>query len=117
MRLYNSILLRSLDRYKLTRGVSKRQSIPATRQVLQDSVMRDLNDWLLSIREKSRQIGEIAFRRTEKKRDEWRSISENDPILSSAGFNSALQRVYDEQDECLSHIDVTNYQSTRCIMN
>jgi exocyst complex component 6 len=70
------------------------------RQVLQDSVMADLKGWLLGIREKSRKIGEIAFRQTEGKREEWRRIAENDPILSSAVFNSALERVYDEQDDC-----------------
>ena len=76
------------------------QSIPATRQLLQDSVMADLKGWLLGIREKSRDIGEIAFRQTERKRDEWRRISEKDPVLSNAPFNSALERVFNEQDEC-----------------
>jgi exocyst complex component 6 len=76
------------------------QSIPATRQVLQDSVMGDLKGWLLGIREKSREIGEIAFHQTEVKREEWRKISETDAILSSATFNSALERVYNEQDDC-----------------
>jgi len=76
-----------------------RQSIPATRQLLQDSVMRDLKGWLLSIRENSKLVGEMAFRHIEKKREEWASLSEMDPILSNAGFNSALQRVFDEQDE------------------
>lgn len=77
-----------------------RQSIPATRQVLQDSVVADLQTWLLKIREKSKQIGELAFRHTEKKREEWRQISEQDTILSSATFNSALERIYCEQDNC-----------------
>jgi exocyst complex component 6 len=62
--------------------------------------MADLKGWLLGIREKSRDIGEIAFRQTEGKRQEWQRISETDPILSSAAFNSALERVYDEQDDC-----------------
>jgi hypothetical protein len=79
-----------------------RQSIPATRQLLQDSVMADLTGWLVGIREKSTDIGEIAFRQTERKRDEWRRISENDPVLSNASFNSALERVFDEQDDCTS---------------
>lgn len=64
--------------------------------------MRDLNDWLLSIRENSKQVGQIAFRQTEKKREEWRGRSETDPILSNASFNSPLQRVFDEQDECIN---------------
>jgi exocyst complex component 6 len=76
------------------------QSIPATRQVLQDSVMGDLKGWLLGIREKSRKIGEIAFHQTEVKREGWRKVSETDAILSSATFNSALERVYNEQDDC-----------------
>jgi exocyst complex component 6 len=63
--------------------------------------MRDLKGWLLSIREKSRQLGEIAFQTTTMKRDEWRTLSESDPILSSAGFNSPIQLVYDEQNECM----------------
>ena len=79
----------------------KRQSIPATRQVLQDSVMADLKSWLLGIRERSREIGEVAFHHTELKREDWRQISEQDPILAGAVFNSALERVYDEQDECI----------------
>src|SRR5271155_852574 len=78
------------------------QSIPATRQLLQDSVMADLTGWLVGIREKSTDIGEIAFRQTERKRDEWRRISENDSVLSNASFNSALERVFDEQDDCTS---------------
>ena len=64
--------------------------------------MGDLKGWLLGVREKSRQIGALAFRRTEIKREEWRRLSEDDPILSSAPFNSALERVYDEQDDCTS---------------
>jgi hypothetical protein len=62
--------------------------------------MGDLKGWLLGIREKSREIGEIAFHQTEIKREEWRKISETDAILSSATFNSALERVYNEQDDC-----------------
>ena len=62
--------------------------------------MADLTGWLLGIREKSRDIGEIAFRQTETKRDEWRRVSEKDPVLASATFNSALERVFDEQDDC-----------------
>jgi hypothetical protein len=61
--------------------------------------MADLTGWLVGIREKSTDIGEIAFRQTERKRDEWRRISENDPVLSNASFNSALERVFDEQDD------------------
>jgi hypothetical protein len=64
--------------------------------------MADLTGWLVGIREKSTDIGEIAFRQTERKRDEWRRISENDPVLSNASFNSALERVFDEQDDCTS---------------
>lgn len=74
--------------------------------MLQDSVMGDLKSWLLGIRERSKEIGEIAFRHTEQKREEWRRISENDPILSGASFNSALERVYDEQDDCSSHCEL-----------
>ena len=62
--------------------------------------MADLKSWLLGIREKSREIGEVAFHQTELKREDWRQISEQDPILAGAVFNSALERVYDEQDEC-----------------
>jgi exocyst complex component 6 len=62
--------------------------------------MGDLKGWLLDIREKSKQIGEIAFQQTEWKRDAWRQLSENDPILASAAFNSALERIQDEQDDC-----------------
>lgn len=62
--------------------------------------MADLKGWLLGIRQKSREIGEIAFRRTEEKREEWRHISEKDPILAAAPFNSAMERVFDEQDDC-----------------
>jgi exocyst complex component 6 len=64
--------------------------------------MGDLKSWLLGIREKSRLIGEIAFEQTEKKRQAWRTIAEKDPILSNASFNSALERIFDEQDECTS---------------
>ena len=62
--------------------------------------MGDLKSWLLGIREKSRRIGELAFRRTEVKREEWKKISEKDHILSTAAFNSSLERVFDEQDDC-----------------
>jgi hypothetical protein len=65
--------------------------------------MGDLKGWLLDIREKSKQIGEIAFQRTEGKRDAWRQLAENDPILASASFNSALERIQDEQDDCTSN--------------
>lgn len=63
--------------------------------------MADLTGWLLGIREKSRDIGETAFRQTERKRDDWRRVSEKDPVLSNAAFNSALERVFDEQDDCM----------------
>jgi hypothetical protein len=66
--------------------------------------MGDLTGWLLGIREKSRQIGEIAFQQTQFKREAWRQISEKDPILSSAAFNSALERIQDEQDDCISSV-------------
>jgi hypothetical protein len=68
--------------------------------------MGDLKSWLLGIREKSRLIGEVAFHHTEMKRQEWRRISENDPILSSAAFNSALERIYDEQDDCYPRLQI-----------
>jgi hypothetical protein len=66
--------------------------------------MGDLKSWLLDIREQSRLIGEVAFNQTEAKRQTWRRVSENDPILSSASFNSALERIYDEQDECFPNL-------------
>ena len=82
--------------------------------MLQDLVMGDLKSWLLSVREKSRLIGEVAFQQTENKRQEWRRISENDAILSSASFNSALQRVYDEQDDCGPSLKILANYFSRC---
>jgi exocyst complex component 6 len=77
-----------------------RQTIPATRQVLQDSVLADLKEWLLKIRQSSQLIGDVAIQHAEKKRDEWQQVSQNNAILSTASFNSALERVYNEQDDC-----------------
>jgi hypothetical protein len=71
--------------------------------------MADLKSWLLGVREKSREIGEAAFRQTELKREDWRGISEQDAILASAVFNSALERVYDEQDECTTYISLSKH--------
>jgi Exocyst complex component EXOC6/Sec15, N-terminal len=81
---------------------NRQQAIPATRQLLQDSVMQDLKGWLLAIREQTQGVGEMAFMQTEKSRATWRKIAENHRILSTASYNSPLQRVFDEQDACFS---------------
>ena len=63
--------------------------------------MADLKEWLLNIRQSSQRIGDVAFRHTEQKRDEWQQLSQNHPIVSTAAFNSALEQVYNEQDDCV----------------
>jgi exocyst complex component 6 len=67
--------------------------------------MGDMRTWLLDVREKSRVIGEVAFHHTDRKRTEWRRLIQTNPIFSGASFNSVLERIHNEQDECISSTD------------
>ncbi|KAL8651393.1 MAG: hypothetical protein Q9210_003280 [Variospora velana] len=74
-------------------------SVPATKKLVGDAVMADLNTWLFRIRETSQFLGEVSFYHTEQRRTRQKDRSEK--ILPSTSFmlNSAVELVADEDEE------------------
>lgn len=75
------------------------KSIPASQKTISEAVMSDLNTWLFRIRETSQFLGEVAFYHTEMRRSRHKERSEKDDTLSSFKLNSAIELVFDENEE------------------
>lgn len=75
------------------------KSIPASQKAIADAVMLDLNTWLYRIRETSQFLGEVAFYHTEMRRTRHKERTENDAMLTGFKLNSAIELVYEEDDE------------------
>ncbi|ROW14441.1 hypothetical protein VPNG_03849 [Cytospora leucostoma] len=75
------------------------KSIPASQKTISEAVMSDLNTWLFRIRETSQFLGEVAFYHTEMRRARHKERCENDQTLSSFKLNSAIELVFDENEE------------------
>ncbi|KAI0480556.1 exocyst complex subunit Sec15-like-domain-containing protein [Xylariaceae sp. FL0804] len=75
------------------------KSIPASQKTISEAVMTDLNTWLYRIRETSQFLGEVAFYHTEMRRSRQRERVDNDDFLSQFKLNSAIELVFDENEE------------------
>lgn len=75
------------------------KSIPASQKAIADAVMLDLNTWLYRIRETSQFLGEVAFYHTEMRRSRHKERTENDATLAGFKLNSAIELVFEEDDE------------------
>lgn len=75
------------------------KSIPASQKAIADAVMLDLNTWLYRIRETSQFLGEVAFYHTEMRRSRHKERSEKDEMLNGFKLNSAIELVFEEDDE------------------
>ena len=91
------VQLQEVMRYSIAEMIQK--SIPATKRMIADAVMTDLNTWLFRIRETSQFLGEVAFYATEQRRSRQKERAERLPHLADFKLNSALEIVSDENVE------------------
>jgi hypothetical protein len=85
------------NQYKLADMIQK--SIPASQKAISEAVMSDLNSWLFIVRESSQFLGEVAFYHTEQRRERQKERMEGNELLSRFKLNSAIELVFDEDDE------------------
>ncbi|KAL2188254.1 exocyst complex subunit Sec15-like protein [Thermothelomyces heterothallicus CBS 203.75] len=88
---------RFATQYKLADMIQK--SIPASQKVISEAVMSDLNTWLFFVRESSQFLGEVAFFHTQERRARQKGRIEGNELLSRFKLNSAIELVFDENDE------------------
>jgi len=93
------IMLRARERFAYKIGDMIEHSIPATRTLIADAVLADLNTWLYRIRDVSQYIGEVAFYQTEQRRARQTSRMESNPYIGGFRLNSAIELVADETEE------------------
>ena len=89
--------LKEITQYKIAEMIQK--SVPATKKLIADAVMTDLNTWLFRIRETSQFLGEVAFYHTEQRRTRQKGRAETVPDLGDFKLNSAIELVSDETEE------------------
>ena len=92
-----NIHLKEITQYKIS--VMIQRSVPATKKLIAEAVMTDLNTWLFRIRETSQFLGEVAFYHTEQRRSRQKGRAEALPDLSDFKLNSAIELVSDETEE------------------
>lgn len=92
-----NVHLKEVTQYKIAEMIQK--SVPATKKLIAEAVMADLNTWLYRIRETSQFLGEVAFYHTEQRRKRQKDRAETFPYLSNFKLNSAIELVSDETDE------------------
>lgn len=92
-----NVHLKEITQYKIAEMIQK--SVPATKKLIAEAVMTDLNTWLFRIRETSQFLGEVAFYHTEQRRTRQKDRAEALPDLSSFKLNSAIELVSDETEE------------------
>ncbi|MDI1491806.1 MAG: Rab GTPase-binding exocyst subunit S15 [Ramalina farinacea] len=92
-----NVHLKEVTHYKIADLIQK--SVPATKKLIADAVMADLNTWLFRIRETSQFLGEMAFYHTEQRRTRQKDRAETSPYLTNFKLNSAIELVSDEADE------------------
>ena len=92
-----NVHLKEITQYKIAEMIEK--SVPATKKLIAEAVMTDLNTWLFRIRETSQFLGEVAFYHTEQRRTRQKERAENSPYLTNFKLNSAIELVSDEADE------------------
>lgn len=92
-----NVHLKEVTQYKIADLIQK--SVPATKKLIAEAVMADLNTWLFRIRETSQFLGEMAFYHTEQRRIRQKDRAETSPYLTNFKLNSAIELVSDEADE------------------
>ncbi|MCJ1386783.1 hypothetical protein MMC17_009910 [Xylographa soralifera] len=92
-----NVQLRGVTQYRIADMIQK--SVPATKKMIADAVMTDLNTWLFRIRETSQFLGEVAFYHTEQRRTRQKERAEKFTYLSNFKLNSAIELVSDENIE------------------
>ena len=92
-----NVHLKEVTQYKIADLIQK--SVPATKKLIAEAVMADLNTWLFRIRETSQFLGEMAFYHTEQRRSRQKDRAEISPYLTNFKLNSAIELVSDEADE------------------
>ena len=92
-----NIHLKEITQYKIAEMIQK--SVPATKKLIAEAVMTDLNTWLFRIRETSQFLGEVAFYHTEQRRTRQKDRAEAFPYLTNFKLNSAIELVSDETEE------------------
>ncbi|KAL8723419.1 MAG: hypothetical protein Q9225_000250 [Loekoesia sp. 1 TL-2023] len=92
-----NVHLLEITQYRLAELIQK--SVPATKKLVGDAVMADLNTWLFRIRETSQFLGEVAFYHIEQRRTRQKDRAENNVAPSNFKLNSAVELVADEDEE------------------
>ena len=92
-----NVHLKEITQYKIAEMIQK--SVPATKKLIAEAVMTDLNTWLFRIRETSQFLGEVAFYHTEQRRNRQKERADGSPYLANFKLNSAIELVSDETEE------------------
>ena len=92
-----NVHLKEVTQYKIAEMIQ--QSVPATKKLIADAVMTDLNTWLYRIRETSQFLGEVAFYHTEQRRARQKERAESCPYLGNFKLNSVIELISDETEE------------------
>ncbi|MCJ1276895.1 hypothetical protein MMC21_004702 [Puttea exsequens] len=92
-----TVHLKEITQYKIADMIQK--SVPATKKLIAEAVMTDLNTWLFRIRETSQFLGEVAFYHTEQRRTRQKDRAEAFPYLSNFKLNSPIELASDETEE------------------
>ena len=92
-----NVHLREITQYKIAEMIQR--SVPATKRLIAEAVMSDLNTWLFRIRETSQFLGEVAFYATEQRRTRQKDRAEGFEYLGGFKLNSAIELVSDENVE------------------
>ena len=92
-----NVHLKEITQYKIAEMIQK--SVPATKKLIAEAVMTDLNTWLFRIREISQLLGEVALYHTEQRRSRQKGRADALPDLSDFKLNSAIELVSDETEE------------------
>ena len=92
-----NVHIKEITQYKIAEMIQK--SVPATKKLIAEAVMTDLNTWLFRIRETSQFLGEVAFYHTEQRRNRQKERADSSPYLANFKLNSAIELVSDETEE------------------
>ncbi|KAI4091498.1 MAG: hypothetical protein L6R37_007731 [Teloschistes peruensis] len=92
-----TVHLQRITQYKLADMIQK--SAPATKRLVADAVMADLNTWLFRVRETSEFLGEVAFYHTEQRRTRQKDRPGKFTALINCQLNSAVVSIADEGEE------------------
>lgn len=92
-----NVHLKEIMQYKIAEMIQK--SGPATKKLIAEAVLTDLNTWLFRIRETSQFLGEVAFYHTEQRRCRQKEREKSNLFLTNSKLNSAIELVSDEAEE------------------